>query len=199
MEGPTITPLIDPDPYRAGVPAPVLLNPWKHHAGWLREQIARHATADGLRLLADRLVIVGTDLMDLYVGPSSPAEIAAAIIDALEKDARLDPTVFQAWLGEGGGYQVVELSDTSLWVLRLGAAPRHVHAHPGRYSPHTRRVRASVLKTAVLATAAARASGGDPADLRVINDVRTLLALPPLGKAVSRDEGLGIVLDLLAG
>jgi hypothetical protein len=195
MEGSTITSHLDP--YDTGVPVPVLLNPWKHHAGWLREQITRHATPAGLHPLADRLVVIGTDLMDLYVGALPPADIASSLIDRLTQQARLDPAPFQAWLAAGGGYQVLDLADGSRWVLRRGEEPRHVHAHPGRYSPHTRRVRASVLKTAVMAVAAARARGGDPGDRRVINEARALLALPPLGKDVSPAAGLGPVLALL--
>jgi hypothetical protein len=35
-------------------------------------------------------------------------------------------------------------------VLRLGEQPeRYVHIHPGRYSPHTIRVKAGALKTAI--------------------------------------------------
>ena len=99
-----------------------------------------------------------------------------------------------------GGYRLVELSDTSRWVLRLGEVNHYVHAHPGRYAPHTRRVRANVLKTAVLVLAHVGVHGGDPLDVKLVNHVRRQhLALAPIGKDLAGDQGLGGVIDALRG
>src|SRR5437763_6569052 len=73
------------------VPAPVLLNTWKHHAGALRRaiaEVARHGEP-GLQALLGELVVIGTELMDLYVGVLSPAEIAGRVLDTLRADDRL--------------------------------------------------------------------------------------------------------------
>ena len=44
------------------------------------------------------------------------------------------------------------MPDGSAWVLRQGEeGGRYVHVHPGRRTPPTLRVRATVLKTAVMA------------------------------------------------
>src|SRR5687768_4486554 len=48
------------------IPTPVLFNPWKHHAGALRARIADAAANAALDDLAAGLVVVGTELMDLY-------------------------------------------------------------------------------------------------------------------------------------
>jgi hypothetical protein len=84
-------------------------------------------------------------------------------------------------------------------VLRQGdEAGRYVHLHPGRWAPATRRVRANVLKTAVLALADAALHGGDPRDRTRINRVRRdYLGLAPLGKEVTGGQGLGAVIELL--
>jgi hypothetical protein len=78
------------------------------------------------------------------------------------------------------------------------AGGRYVHVHPGRWAPQTRRVRANVLKTAVLVLADAARHGSDPLDLARINHLRTsYLGLSPLGRALDGEQGLGEVLDLL--
>src|SRR5262249_22035338 len=135
-------------------PAPVLLNAWKHHAGFLRRSV-RAAVAGGapaVDALADGLVVIGTELMDLYTGPFTPAEIGAKAIAQLEADGRLERTTYRAWVTANGGYCLLTFAeDGSRWVLRLGdESGRYVHVHPARWAPATLRVRANVLKTAVM-------------------------------------------------
>jgi hypothetical protein len=183
------------------VPPPVLLNTWKHHAGAIRRQITA-VVRGGERALAElprALAVIGTDLMDLYTGALSPAKIASEVIARLRGEGRIDPAPYRAWLEAGGGFQVLDFSnDGSRWVLRLGGEQgRYVHVHPARGSPHTRRVRANVLKTAILVLAHAQAYARDLADVAFINEVRKQsLGLPPI-VSLSGDEGLGLVLDLL--
>jgi hypothetical protein len=87
-------------------------------------------------------------------------------------------------------------ADGSRWALRVGTpADRHVHVHPARYSPHTVRVGANALKTAILAVATA---APDIPDVAAVNAVRRrFLGLPPV-PALS-DGGLGQAVALLAG
>jgi hypothetical protein len=179
------------------VPPPVLFNAWKHHAGALRRRVAETARAgpDGLATLAPQLLIIGTELMDLYTGALSPGEIGAGVIAQLRADGRIDPEVYRNWLGENRGYRVLTLpADESAWVLRFGEeGGRYVHVHPGRWTPHTRRVRANVLKTAVLALA----SGADPFDVALINRVRReFLDLAPI-PALADEGGLREVIEVL--
>src|SRR5262245_26458267 len=88
------------------VPSPVLFNTWKHHAGALRERI-RTVIAGGapaLKALADDLVVMGSELMDLYTGPLTPAEIAAKVLEQLQADNRLSLPEYRAWVQSSGGY-----------------------------------------------------------------------------------------------
>jgi hypothetical protein len=183
------------------VPPPVLFNTWKHHAGALRQRIdeVAHAGAGALPELAERLVVMGTELMDLYTGDFTPAGIAAKVVAALRAAGRLEPDAYRAWLKESGGYAVIELSeDGSRWVLRRGEeGERFVHVHPARWAPQTRRVRANVLKTAVMVLAYAAVHGGEPLDVRLVNAVRTKYLSLSKVRALADDQGLSTVIDVL--
>jgi hypothetical protein len=181
-------------------PTPFRFNLWKHHAGAIRGRIAS-ATAAELAALPAELVVIGTDLMDLYHGGLSPAEIGERVLAQL-RDAGVDrPETFRPWIDANSGYRMVELADDgSRWALRAGdSAERFVHVHPGRWSPMTVRVRANVLKTAVMTLAHVNVHGGDPFDVGLINRVRAdHLGFAPL-RRVTPDEGLGLVIDFLRG
>jgi hypothetical protein len=184
------------------VPPPVLFNPWKHHAAALRRRVAEVARAGPAALaeLAPQLLVMGTELMDLYTGPLAPAEIAASVIAQLQAEGRLKPGAYREWLEGNRGYRVLTLAaDASAWVLRFGEeGGRYVHVHPGRWTPNTRRVRANVLKTAVMALAYAGAHGGDPLDVALINRARReYLGLAPV-PALADEGGLGSVIAALA-
>jgi hypothetical protein len=182
-------------------PPPILFNTWKHHAGALRHRIAETARAGEIALeqLAGQLVVIGSELMDLYTGPLSPAAIGGRVVATLEAEHHLEADVYRPWIEEGAGYRVLTLAeDSSRWVLRLGEpAGRYIHLHPGRWSPATRRVRANVLKTAVLVRAYVAVHGGDPADVALVNEVRRrYLGLAPI-KEFAGQSGLRSLQELL--
>jgi hypothetical protein len=190
----------------AGTPlevvAPVLFNTYKHHARALRARIEAAAAGgdEAVREAAGRVAVLGTKLMDLYVGPLSPRELSERVITRLEGEGRLDPAAYRAWILGGEEYAVIEMpEDGSRWVLRLAEEPgRHVHLHPGRWSPRTMRVRANVLKTAVLVLAHAHVHGADPMERAVVDRVRkTYLGLSPLGADPDGELGLGAVIAAL--
>jgi hypothetical protein len=205
LGGPTITADLLPRPDKPSVweaPEPVLLNTFKHHAAALRQRIREAAAAGpaGLEALAGRLVVIGTDLMDLYLGELTPARIGELILDWLRAEGVLELPAYRDWIQAGGGYRALALGeDGSRWVIRLGdAAGRHVHAHPARRAPLTCRVRANVLKTAVMALAYCGVHGGDPADLALVNVVRSrYLGLSPVGRDLSGAQGLGAAIARL--
>jgi hypothetical protein len=179
----------------------VLLNTWKHHAAALRQRVreAVQAGAPALKELAGQLIVIGTELMDLYTGPLTPAEIGSKVIAQLQAEGRLALPAYREWVKGSGGYCLLTFDDGTRWVLRLGdEGGRYVHVHPGRWAPQTCRVRANVLKTAVLVLAHAGIHGGDPLDRARVNAVRRdYLGLSPVGRDLSGDQGLGAVIDLL--
>jgi hypothetical protein len=182
-------------------PPPVLLNSWKHHAGMLKLRV-RDAIVEGepsLDPLARKMVVIGSELMDLYAGPLTPGEIAAEVVAGLSRADHLEASAYRAWLKTAGGYAMLPLSDGCEWVLRGGdESDRYVHIHPGRWTPRTCRVRANVLKTAVMALAFTGIRGGNPLDVSVVNEVRRqYLGLAPLGRNLSGDQGIGSIIDLL--
>ncbi len=191
-------------PTASATPPPVLYNAWKHHAAWVRARITAAVASGpaGVDSLAAELVIVGTSLMDLYTGQLAADEVARQVLAQLEADGRLAPEPFAEWLDGQGGYGLVTLpSDASVWALRLGpAGGRYVHLHPGRHTPHTVRVNAATLKTAVLAHAVAGITGGSAFDVTVVNEARRrYLDLPPVPDLPDAPGGLRGVLTLLAG
>jgi hypothetical protein len=183
-------------------PAPVLLNTWKHHAGALRRCIRAAAAggAAGLDDLARGLVVVGGELMDLYTGRLTPAEIGAKVLARLDAEGRRPLPAYHEWVKAEDGYRLLTFpEDGSRWVLRLGdEAGLYVHVHPARWAPQTCRVRANVLKTAVMVLAHVAAHGGDPTERARVNEVRRdYLGLAPVGRELTGEGGLGGVIDLL--
>ena len=63
----------------------MLLNTWKHHAAALRREIRKtvQAGASALDGLADELIVIGTELMDLYTGYFTPSEIGSLVLAQL--------------------------------------------------------------------------------------------------------------------
>lgn len=183
------------------IPHPVLLNTWKHHAGWIRGRIDRAAAAGraGVEALPAEMAVVGGRLMDLYTGAFAPAGVAGHVVAELRGAGRLEFDPLAEWLRGRDDYALFELPDGSKWTIRLGPADgRYLHLHPGRWVPHTVRVQANTLRSAVMAHAHAKLTGGNPADVRVVNDARrAYLGLLPV-RELSPDEGLGAVIAILA-
>ena len=168
--------------------------------GWIRWRVSE-AVQSGLAEVRDlprEMAIVGTRLMDLYLGGLTPREASTAVLHHLQTEGRLEHDRLKEWLNVRGGYDVIELLDGSKWAIRLGPADgRYVHLHPGRWSPRTMRVQANTLKSAVMANALAKITGRDALDLAIVNEARELyLGLEPIRK-LSGAGGLRAVIELL--
>lgn len=180
------------------IPPPISLNCWKHHTGFIKEQIGLSSKKSDLEKLKKNLLKTGESQMDLYYGECSPNEISEQIIKQLEKNNRLSAENYNYWLYENEtDYQSLTISDKSVWILRLGEnKKRYVHIHPGRYSPHTRRVKAITLKTAIFTLCYEKISGTRTDTIEIINYVREkYLNQPPL-KEMSDASGIGRLLSL---
>lgn len=186
--------------FSAQLSAPILYHPLKHHLGYIRAFI-QHSTATPDADLKAALQTIGSSQLDLYTGPLSPLQIAQEVLQYLANHHLQHPVHYQEHLlAAGAAYRLITLSDKTGWVLRWGVVEaRHMHLHPARYSKHTLRVKANVLKTAIAAAIVAKRRGETPGiEAQFINEVRaTWVALPPV-KGFSLSEGLGHMLALLA-
>lgn len=184
------------------LPRPALMNTWKHHAGWIRGRIAAavRAGTEGVEALPAEMAVVGSRLMDLYTGAFAPAAVAEFVFaDLKARDLfAFDPLAM--WLAGQGEYALIELPDGSEWTIRLGPADgRYLHLHPGRWVPHTMRVQANTLKSAVMAHAHARLTGRAATELAVVNEARKLyLGMLPV-RELTGAGGLGAVIAALNG
>lgn len=180
------------------VPLPINFNCWKHHAGFIKEQIVLIISEKEIEKLKTQILKIGESRMDLYYGKLSPPMISDHIIHSLKEKKILSPEKFSAWLNnEGGEYKLIKLPDKSLWTLRLSENPdRYVHIHPGRYSPLTIRVKATTLKTAILILSFEQADKNGDVNTETVNQIRKVYLNEPPLKSLSKASGLIKLIDL---
>lgn len=172
---------------------PVTFNLLKHHAGSIRTFISQ-SDVTSFSLLKS----IGGSQMDLYYGQLSPDSIMEEIILFLRQNDLLEEEKYSLWLSAHSGYRTVTLSDASHWVLRKGNNEgSYIHIHPARYSPHTLRVTANVLKTVIACGVAMKQHIMDEVNLQSMNHVRkTMLHLSPM-KKLSVDSLMTRVMEML--
>lgn len=181
------------------VPRPVNFNCWKHHARFIKQQIRGIKNIHDLESLKVILLKTGESQMDLYLGRLSPAEISEQVILALHQNKVFTQIDYKNWLlKKENDYQVVELKDKSIWVLRYGGnSEKYIHIHPGRYSPHTIRAKATTLKTAIFILACIKAGDSNTINTETINKIRKKYLNERPIKSYSSTPGLTRLIDLL--
>lgn len=182
------------------VPIPLKLNCWKHHALFIKKEISKFKSEAQIKGLQSLLVKIGESQMDLYYGKLSPAEIAKQTIEYLTINSLNNKNEYSDWLCRvRNEYQTIALNDGSVWTLRSGdEEKRFVHIHPGRYSPHTVRVKALTLKSVICVLAYLRTQSLPSVEISLINEVRKkYLNAPPI-KSFSKENGLGKLITLLS-
>jgi hypothetical protein len=176
---------------------PLTFNCWKHHAGFIKNQIEFYRDEKiSVEKLQKTLLVIGESLMDLYVGELSPQKICDEIVSKLKTSGVLAFEPYKKWLFEKGNeYKLVEISDNSVWTLRLGnQEEKYVHIHPGRYSPVTIRVKALTLKTAIAVLIINYEKDFAFMDTLKINEVRKkILNSPPVKKISSNSAVVGVI------
>jgi len=174
---------------------PIIFNCWKHHAGFIAEQIK--SASSGNRSLPENipamLIKIGDSLFDLYTGSLTPREINEHIIFKLKKDNHYEKTGYSGWINDAKKqYRIIELPDNSLWTLRMGKLKnKYIHIHPAKYSIHTIRVRSLTLKTTIAVLIWTNIYGGTPFELEVINNIRQKILSASRIKSVTPDQGIG--------
>jgi len=172
----------------------ILFNALKHHRGFIRSQI-EETEPKGLSAL---LKVLGNSQMDIYHGVLTLPAIFEEVIAALQQTPAHDEAGYLQWLHANNGYVEITLSDTSRWILLAGNEPgRYIHLHPARYSPHSLRVKATILKTAIACMVILPAS--QQPDLATLNHIRrNFLDLSPV-KDIAQCEHLHKVILILKG
>lgn len=178
----------------------IQFNPWKHHAGFIQEQIKFLASQkDGMDNAAESIKVIGESLMDLYTGLFTADQIHTQVTTILGIASITSKQKFINLVNESGmAYRIITFTDNSRWVLRIGDDEnKFVHIHPAKYSPFTIRVRAKTLKTAVLALVYCFMRKTGSVDLQVINSVRKKYLGEPPVKSITSAKGIIKVIELL--
>lgn len=168
------------------LPLPIAFLGWKHHLGFIRSSI--HSL---INKLDDKSIIticngIGGSVTDVYYGLLDPECIASEVSKLLHQQKVDCLATFASWLKDTErDFRLIELSDGSTWVLRLGRFPqRYVHIHPARKSNYSFRIRSTILKS-MLAYYLVKGFPLEPLALTALNEVRIkLLKLPPIKEGV---------------
>jgi hypothetical protein len=136
-------------------PEPFLFSALKHHLDYIRMYIeARSDPEDNNenKQIIKELRHLGTTVMDVYNGRNSTGIICGEIAGNLQSADLFERESYSVWTGKGvNDYRIIELSDGSKWTLKYhNSDSRYVHFFPARSSPHSFRVKANTLKSAIL-------------------------------------------------
>lgn len=179
---------------------PVAFNRWKHHVGFIKNQIKSFcAVKISEEKLRNILLVIGESQMDIYLGKLSPQKICDEVVSKLKSAGVLAFEDYKKWLyEEGKEYKLIKISDDSIWTLRLGKQEkRYVHIHPGRYSPKTIRIKALTLKTAIAALIKYN-TNIQLINTARINEVRIKILDSPPVKKVSSNSAVTKAINLLS-
>ena len=180
-------------------PSPFNLNCWKHHAGFIANQVNKINMEAELEALPAILLKIGESQMDLYLGKLTHLQITDFTKKLLKERSVIEYESYKKWLFAGAnGYRLITLPDKSTWTLRMGnQKENYIHIHPGRYSANTIRVRALTLKTAICVLAVANIYKISTFELKFINDVRKKFLKAAPVKSITSNSGLSRLLTIL--
>ena len=141
--------------FKVDIPESLLFNPLKHYLNFIREFVSSRTLSINdprLKELTRELKHIGTCVMDIYTGGLSQEEIFEEIVEFLKKNDLKDKEVYKSWAGtDFNDYRIITLSDTSQWTLKYhNHETRYIHIFPARSSPHSFRIKANTLKSAIL-------------------------------------------------
>jgi hypothetical protein len=180
------------------IPEPFQFNPLKHHLSQIREFIsARLAEGNKTEIkdLVRELKHIGTSVMDVYTGSLRMDEIYGEVAEFLKKEKLSDIKRFSAWTGTNfNDFRLIILSDSSQWMLKFhDDEKRFVHLFPARQSPHSFRVKANTLKSAIIYYLII---GKDFITREDLNSGRSLLGLSPV-KNTAETEAITEMIEIL--
>jgi hypothetical protein len=176
------------------IPEPFLLNPIKHHLGFIKDFIESNIDRSGsdLSALTRELKHLGSSVMDIYSGSLSLRKICVETELFLKIGNISEMKPFSSWTGTGSdSFRIISLSDGSRWTLKFHNNPlRFVHIFPARNSPHTFRVKSNTLKSALIYNIII---GKDLVTGNDLNKVRPLFGLSPVKDAIDSEAILEMI------
>jgi hypothetical protein len=184
--------------YIVHIPEPIMFNPLKHYLAFIREFVSSRTLAINdprLKELSRELKHIGTCVMDIYTGNLSQESIFKEILEFLEINNLKAKEKYKEWAGTGfDDYRIIPLSDTSQWTLKYNNhETRYVHIFPARSSPHSFRIKANTLKSAILYIII---FGKDFISDDDLNAARALAGLSPVREAADA-EAVTEMIDIL--
>jgi hypothetical protein len=180
------------------IPEPFQFNPLKHHLAFIRGFISGKLTeekGDDIKVVVKELKLIGTSVMDLYTGRLSIKDICNEIFKFLESKKLKEYRIFAEWAGRKfSDFRTITLSDTSEWMLKYNNdRSRYVHLFPVRMSPHSLRIKANTLKSAIIYYIII---GKDFISADDLNRARALLDLSPV-KNPEEAEAITEMIEIL--
>jgi hypothetical protein len=180
------------------IPVPILFNPLKHYLPFIRNFINYKMMVEkdpGSKDLIKELKHLGTCVMDIYAGKLSQDTIFKEVIDFLALNKIVRKETYKEWAGTHfNNYRIISLSDNSHWTLKYhNNETRYVHIFPARLSPHTFRIKANTLKSAILYVIII---GKDYISEDDLNKTRALAGLSPI-REIADTEAVTEMIEIL--
>src|ERR1035437_1135645 len=176
------------------IPEPFLINPLKHHIGFIKEFINFNIDKTGadLKAVIKDLKHIGTSVMDIYTGSLSIRNICCETEEFLRGKGLLNIKAYEVWVGtDRDEYRLIGLSDGSEWTLKYHDNPvRFIHLFPARNSKNTFRVKSNTLKSALIYLIII---GKDLVTGDDLNKVRPLLGLSPVKDSIDTEAILEMI------
>jgi len=183
---------------KISIPEPLLFNPLKHYLPFIRSFIINRTISisdPGLKELTRELKHIGTCVMDIYTGELAQESIFSEVLEFLENNMLKVKETYKKWAGtDFNDFKIISLSDTSQWTLKYhDHETRYVHIFPARSSPHSFRIKANTLKSAILYIII---FGKDYVSEDDLNAARALAGLSPV-KEVADTEAVTEMIEIL--
>jgi hypothetical protein len=184
----------------AFIPEPFLFNPLKHYLPFIKDFVTGHSAGisdSDLKELTREIRHIGTCVMDIYSGQLGMEIIFDEITGFLASNGLLKKDIYRNWTGtKFSEFRLVTLSDGSQWTLKYyDHESRFVHVFPARSSPHSFRIKANTLKSAVLYIIVI---GKDYITEEDLNAARALAGLSPV-REVADAEAVTEMIEILRG
>jgi hypothetical protein len=179
-------------------PEPLLFNPLKHYLPFIRDFISNYlpdSAKPELMNLIRELKHLGTCVMDIYTGKLPQDTIFDEIREFLKASDIAEKEAYRKWAGtDFNDFRIISLSDGSQWTLKFhNNETRYVHIFPARSSPHTFRIKANTLKSAILYVIMI---GKDFVSEDDLNNARAFAGLSPI-REVGDAEAVTEMIEIL--